>query len=224
MSIERKHYVAAPADIEHLAKSIFEADGAALSGRRTYLSALVGTLQNELGSPPRQRNGSASSLDDAELDVHLKTFEDVAKRFGDAVSKAAKALNPSQAEFVSMTAFARSAASTLRSFIRARRDVRSLAAGKVTKAALAVPVTRRIPKGPVIRKRVSKLQEDLLGAAKILIDSDQGAAREMLEPLIGQLAQMLGLTDKPTRDPDVAKADGRPWQTKAGMFVPVTLQ
>lgn len=226
MSIESKKYICTPTDIEHLAVELFTADVASAQGRGTYLKALVGTLQAELGASPRIRSTRGGKLTEDERAEHLKAFEGIHLKFTEAVSKAARAavdgITPKR--LASMTGFARSSSSTLRSYIRAGKDVRSLAAGSVVKRTLAIPRGTRRQTPAVMQRRVMQLQSDMSTVAKGLMHVDAELARSTFAPVLKALAKVLGMDAKPTRSADVAAAEARPWMTKQGMFIPIGLQ
>lgn len=223
MSIESKNYVATPADVERLAVDVFNADSKGIAGRTTYLRALVGTVQAELGAPPRKRTGAEAPTTEEECAAHLKAFDVVALRFYTAVLSGAKTAAPgaNNDALRSMTGFARSAASTVRGYIKAMKDIRLLAAKSVTKRALAVPRTRRKLTVPIMRGRISRLQTVLLETARNLFASNRESAREILTPLLAELAKAMGLAEHTTKRADVAEAEHRPWQTKTGVFIPL---
>lgn len=225
MTIESKHYVATQADIEKLAGVIIDSDQKVTSCRGTYLKALVATTQHELGAPPRQRNGKSERLTEAEVAAHLKAFQTVSDRFYAVVMQVAKATvpDPDKALLRQRTAFARSAASTVRGYIRAGNDIRVLAAHKVTKAALASPVRRRRLTVDSLKNRATKLAAELERIAKNLSAANREIAQETLAPVLARLAAASGATAHATRDPEKAMEEGIALHTKTGFFVPIDL-
>lgn len=220
-TIEKKHYIATPHDIELLATMVFEADSTLATGRTTYLRALVATVQSDLGVEARLRNGKQVKVSEEERTVHMKAFEVVSAKFMDAVNKAARLARAGATaqDLQSMTGFARSASSTLRGFIRASYDVRLLAAHTATKAALAVPRTRRTLTSTAIRRRVLRMQEDVVQAATNMHALNSAQARELFEPLLAAVAHAIGLDARPAKSADVAESEDRAWATKTGVFV-----
>lgn len=223
MSIESKQYVANASDIQRLTESILDGDAAATEGRSTYLSALVGTIQHELGSAPRMRTATAPRLSEEEIATHLKALRDVYTRFHEAVVRAVKSrLTRYDAEYVrSKTRFSVSAASTVRSYVRAGNDIRALAASRVTKEGLATPRGRRKYTPESLQRRAAQLGEALVAVARNLHAANRAVAADVLRPILSELAQAGGLMDGATRDPDKAIADHVALQTRTGVLVPV---
>lgn len=223
MTIETNQYIATAGDVEKLALSILSADQQSLGGMGTYLKALVATTQAELGSPPRMRNVRTDRLSDEEATAHLKGFEAVAKRFYDAVMKAAEPLYTDSEERRSRTGKFRSAGSTVRGFIRANNDVRALAAHKVTKAALATPRSKRKFSVDALKKRALSTTEQLVGIVKNLSAANSAEAKEAVQLIMAQLAQTAGMTQKTGTDVDKAIEAGEAFHTKTGIFLPINL-
>ena len=225
MSIETNQYIATATDVEKLAHTILEADVASSGARGTFLKAVVGTTQAELGSPPRMRNIKAERLDEETTKAHLTAFEAVAKRFTEAVNKVAQAIEPkpSADDMRSRTAFARSALSTVRGFIRAGNDIRALAAHKVTKASLATPKTRRKFSVDALKKRAVSMAEQLASITKNLQAANSAEAKEIITTIMAQLATAAGLTAHTSRDVEKSIEAGEAFHTKTGVFLPISL-
>lgn len=225
MSIETNQYIASTADVEKLTLTILEADIASTGARGTFLKAVVGTTQAELGSPPRMRSAKANRLDETETAEHLKAFEVVSKRFMEAVNKAAEALAPKPDSDMmrSRTGFARSALSTVRGYIRAGNDVRALAAHKTTKAALATPKAKRKFTVDSLKRRAVSMTEELVSIAKNLQAANNAEARETVTNILAQLARAAGLTAHTSKDPETAIEAGEAFHTKTGIFLPIDL-
>jgi len=219
MSLETKHYVATIADITALAHATIDGEQSVVVSRGAYLRALVATTQAELGAEPRQRNGRHSRITRAETPAHLDALNAVAKRFYAIVAQVAKAKEPApdNAAFRSRTAFARSAASTVRAFIRAGRDVRALVAERVTKGALRVGPSGRKLTIAQLERRAQRLTAALEDVARRLKGADAEAARKALAPAFALLAKASGATT----DPRAARAARLPLRTKDGFFVPM---
>lgn len=227
MNLDANNYIVrTTAEIEKLAASVIDADQAATGGRSTFLKAVVATVQAELKAPPRMRSGhSTARLDEATTNLHLEAFQAVYGRFLEAVTKVAKATVPEpDGELMrSRTAFARSAGSTVRGYIRAGNDIRLLAAHRVTKPALAVPVRRRKFTVDALKARASRAAETLESIAKNLHAADREVALDTIRPIIAQLAKLAGITDQATKDTERGIAEGIPIQTRTGVFVPIDL-
>jgi hypothetical protein len=225
MSIETNQYVATAADVEKLAHTILEAEIASTGARGTFLKAVVGTTQAELGSQPRMRNTKADRLNDETTAEHLKAFEAVSKRFTEAVNKAAQAMEPKPDVDMmrSRTAFARSALSTVRGFIRAGNDIRALAAHKVTKAMLSTPKAKRKFTVDALKRRAVSMADQLTTIAKNLQAANNAEARETITNILAQLAGAAGLTAHTSKDPEKAMELGEAFHTKTGVFLPISL-
>lgn len=223
MSIESKHYVANGADIRKLAEAILDGEATASEGRGTYLSALVATVQHELGSEPRLRAATAPKLSEDDITAHLKALRTVYTRFHESVVAAVKSrMTRYDADFVrSKTRFSVSAASTVRSYIKAGNDIRALAAGRVTKEGLATPRARRKYTPESLQRRAQTLGEALVAVARNLHATNRALAADTLRPIFAELAQAAGFTDNVTRDPDKAIAEHVPLHTRTGVLVPV---
>lgn len=224
-SIEHRNYVATPQDIERIAGTILDSTQAADSGRGTYLKALVATTQAELGSQPRKRPSHSTHLDENGVAAQLAAFEAVYARFHEAVVKVAEATvpDPNAALMRSRTAFSRSAGSTVRSFIRAGNDIRSLVAAKVIKKALAVPRARRKFTVEALRKRAVKLTEELAAVLRNLKAANSEIALEAAQPALASIATISGVTSNPVRDVQKALEGNVTLVTRTGTFIPLDL-
>lgn len=225
MTIESQNFVASATDIEQLAGSILDADQSSATGRGTYLKALVATTQSELGQTPRQRNARAEQMNAEQIAAQLKVFEAVFVRFHDAVVRVAKNTLPDpDADLLRQrTGFSRSAGSTVRSYIRAGNDIKALAVGKITKASLAVPRTRRTLTVDAMKKRADKLVNQLKDLARNLAAANKGVATDTFKPIVALLATMSGLADVETKDTTEAVEKGMPFATGTDVFVPIDL-
>lgn len=227
MSIESKQFVVSPADIEKLTDDILEGEDAAVKGRSMYIQSMVGTIQHELDSPPRMRNANAPKLSEEDIATHQAALDTVYKRFHEAVLRAVKArMTRYDPDYVrSKTRFSVSAASTLRSYIRAGNDIRALAAGKVTKDGLraafqAKPVRRKFSV-EALQKRAATLGEAFIAVARNLQAANRERAAETFRPMLATLVSTLGLSEGATRDPDKAMHDHVALQTRTGVLVPI---
>lgn len=223
MTIETRHYVASEADIEKLAGQAIDGELKAGSARGAYFKALIATTQHKLGSQPRLRNVQAPKLSPEDTKTHLAAFDETAKRFHEAVVRVAKQTvpEPDGPSLRSRTSFAASAASTIRGYIRASNDIRAIAAHKAVKSALATPRTRRKFTVEMMKRRANVLGTELEKIARNLLAANEQVARDTLQPLLAKFAIAAGATAHTTRDPEEAANDGRPWQTKTGVFVPM---
>jgi hypothetical protein len=182
MSIESKNFVASTSDVERIAAEIIDGMEQTANGRGTYLRMVVGTVQHDLGATPRLRASSASRLPPEEIPAQLKALNAVHKRFYEAVYKVAQNSlpTPDKVEVKRRCTFARTAASTLRGWIRTGNDVCSLAAGRVTKYQLAVEHAKRPLTARALGNRAVALMKNLRVVARKLVSSDAAKAREFL--------------------------------------------
>jgi hypothetical protein len=224
MSIESKQYVVRnAAEIEKLTEQIIDADDTAITGKGTFLKALVATVQHELESPPRLRTTQAPKLSEEDTALQLEALKTVYSLFYGAVEKAVKSrMKKHDPEFLrSKTRFAVSAASTVRSYIRANNDIRALAAGRVTKAMIAVPRARRKFTVEALQRRATTLSEQLAAVAVNLRAANAAVADATFRPVLATLAHSLGMTEHATKDAEKAVQDHIALQTRTGVLVPI---
>lgn len=195
MSLESKHFVASPTDVEEITKAVLDAQLTGTGGRADYLKALIATTQHALGSPPKQRNAPSSKIVAETRVRHLLALEETHKIFYGSVDKAAReilGLGRNAKELNRRTNFARSAMSTVRAWIRVGNDITGLAAARVTKSSLAVIAKKQKVTSPkVLTNRVRKYQNRFLQNVIKLSETDKDAARETLETIMAKLQATL---------------------------------
>jgi hypothetical protein len=220
-TLEKRHFVVrTDADIIELVTKHDDALTARDTARATYLKALVATTQDELGVPVRLRAGRAAELSADDTAVHLTAFEKVQQRFYAAVLKAIGEGPPKERN--ARANFARSAASTLRRWIKAGNDIRALAAARVTKASLRVGGGAGRGTAPPAR-RVEQLAGRLTAGAEELAKTDKAAAITAVEAAMTRLATLLiSMGGQPTRDPQRAIDEHRLFKTGSAVFWPAT--
>jgi hypothetical protein len=214
-------YLASTNDVRSLATAVISGAESATTGQGTYLKVLVACTQEECGAHPRQRNGRIRRLKGEELKRQLGIFNTIAKRFGAVVLEVAKKDGAGADIVRSRTAFHRSAASTIRTYIRSGHDVRPLGLATLTKASLVVGSSRRKLTLAQLERRAVAITERLEGLAKQLMAADPELARKALLPAFAALAAATANGHKPTRDPKEAMAEGRPLISGANFFVPM---
>ena len=229
MSIESKGYIATPTDITALTKAILAGQSAVASGNGTYLKSLHATTVAELGESPAAHAKTRPRLKAEGVAKQLAALEAVHGRFFEAVvTGASDHLPPGKkermAELNRRTTFARTSASTLRSYIRAGNDITGLVSARIVKAALAVPRTVKPPNPKRLRTQTEKLSKALMVKLLALSEADKIAAIGELETLMGQLAaQLEDLGVAAVSDPREAAEKHVPLRAKGGrIFVPVT--
>ena len=196
MSLESKHYVASPTDVEAITRSVLEAQSKNSGGRATYLIALIATTQQALGATPRQRQAANPGKISRELrEKHLAALESTNEIFYAAVDKAAREVLGASVDPIELnrrTNFARSAVSTVRRWIRVGNDITTLVASKTTKSSLAVAAKREKQTSPkVLTNRVRKYGDRFLINVVKLGESDSAIAREALEDAKARIQQTL---------------------------------
>lgn len=222
MSLESRMYLANTTDIRNLASAVISGAETAVSSQGSYLKALVATTQEECGGQPRQRNGRARRLKGEKLTQQLATFNAIAKRFGAVVLEVAKRDGAGGDVVRSRTAFHRSAASTVRTFIRTGHDILPVGLATLTKGSLAVGSSRRKLTLAQLERRAGALTERVEALAKQFMAADPEAARKALVPALAALAAATANGhQRPTRDPKEAIAEGRPLIAGANYFTPI---
>lgn len=224
-TLESRGYVATDEDIRDIASGFLDALSNADGSRRSYLRALIGTTQHELGITPRTRPGKPQKLDDETLAKHLAVLEAVHERFYKIVFQTtAEKIPPGPnkpKEVNRRTNYARTSMFAIRTWIRAGNDISTLVPAKVTKGMLAVQKKRRRPSTSRLATRAERQTAQLLRTVKILASTDREAAVSELEALMRKLAaQITELGARPTRDPREAAAEGRPLRVGSTVFLP----
>ncbi len=187
MNIESKGYEATPAQIGELTKEILTASGAVESGHGTYFRSLIRMTQKDLGVPERKHKTKGGQMKPQTKEEHLKALESVQARFYKAVLLAAGEIVPKGAELNSKTNFARSAYSTLRTWIKAGNDVTSVVASRAVKSAFYVQSQPRPHSAKRLLGRVERQSKALMSSVLALVDTDPQAAVDELQLLVDQL-------------------------------------
>lgn len=227
MSIETKNYIATASDIRALASTIVGATAEVITGRTTYLRALVATTQAELHAAPR-KNATAKPkhLKGAEIEAQLKALLAVHDRFYVAVLEACEEGLPAKDKALELNRrsnFARTALYAVRSYIRAGNDITYVVAGRTTKITLAVTRTPRRASARSLKSRMEARSKALMVTAIELSDVDKATAVAEIELLLGQLAaQLAALGVSSTKDAAQSAATGAPLSIRGRVFVPVT--
>ncbi len=226
MSTEPKTYVYTPADVASLTKSLLTAQGNLAQGRQTYLRALIGTTQRELGAPQRKNAMPAKPLKPDQIAEHLGALERVHERFYAAVAAAAAEglKGPDAAIHLNRrTNFARTAMSAIRNYVRAGKDLTYLVTARVTKDGLRVPRPAR-PVTPLrAKRRVESRSKTFIASVLELAEVDRPAAVAEIELVMGQLgAELAALGVAPVRNAGRAAKTGAPLTIGGRTFVAVT--
>lgn len=227
MSIETKNYVATASDIRALASTIVGATAEVITGRTTYLRALVATTQAELHATPR-KNATAKPkhLKGSEIAAQLAALVAVHDRFYAAVLEACEeglSGKDKALELNRRSNFARTALYAVRSYIRAGHDITYVVAARTTKVTLAVSRPPRRASARSLKSRMEARSKALMVTALELSDVDKVTAVAEIELLLGQLAaQLASLGVQSTRDAATSAKTGAPLAIRGRVFVPVS--
>lgn len=240
----KNNYVLSVAQVAELAKALVSAQQTISGVNTSYLRVvLAGTVQ-ELGSTPRLRAARAAlgKIDEETKTRQMAALEAVHSKYYAAILEAVVSedikdhprLNKDERarralERNRRTNFARSAKSTLASYIKAGFDINGLVVTSVTKRSIYEAVERTKPKKEVTPDQVSaqfeKVAKDIEGCAENLVESDAERAREEISRLVGHLTALLAKVDvKPTDKPAESMHKCIPLQTKAGIFWPAGVE
>jgi hypothetical protein len=226
-ALESKNYVAAPEDIIAITRESLDATERSQEVRGTYLRALIGTTQNELGLAMGKRKRIQAPMTEEETKRQLEAMERVHERFYksvlDVVTK-----HPIREEETGMKRevlysrranFARSSKSTLRAWLLSANDIRTLTASKVTKYALTAEIVER--RGPQQARAPS--EKFLTRFATRIIDRVKKAQSteqqvRLLEVVIQQLVSgLLDMGVQTTTNLEEALRDHKLLQTQTGI-------
>lgn len=224
--LEQKNYVASNEDIEAITQAALEASNLAGASRATYLRALVGTTQQQLGMVAGRRRGVPSPMDDTEMKRQLDALEIVQERFYAAVIKIVSAAAILEGErgldrgtvYQRRATFARTSKATLRAWILSGNSLKGLVPAKVTKYALQAETQKRT--GQPIRAPSTRF---LTGFTERLMTRIKAAKSpedsiRLLETVISKL--VMGLQDlgvETTTDLDEAMEEHKLLQTDTGI-------
>lgn len=169
-TIEKAGYKVTTEQVETLANHVAH-------GRRAdgcYLRIMVVAMQTVLGAKKRSKAGQLSTL----ATVHDEFYPAVLRGVGPS--------NLETHERNRRATFARTAKSTLRTFIKGGGDVRTLEAATVTKAALRDAFAPQVPAGTRLQRIFRASQERLLRALKRMpLSEARHALNGVLEALQG---------------------------------------
>jgi hypothetical protein len=236
--LEHNSFVATAADIEALTKEQLVATATSVRSKVTYLRALIATTQDKLGLAPRVRQGKGApvKLKPEEIVVQLAALEEVHANFYTAVLKAIddtpltedekpKSGRTSAAAIKARRAtFARTAMSTVRTWIKAGRSLAGIAPSRITKGALVIQhgqKKKRLSSPKRLLTRAEKQSKDLIATLLELSETDKESAVKEYQALVGVLSDQLAkLSVGATRDAAQAIAEHRPLRIKGTVFVP----
>lgn len=179
-AIARAHFIATPAQVETLAHDVV----AGMNADGTYLRVLVAHMQSKLGKPRRGKQPPQEPVLDA---IHETLYPSVLK----GVSNGEEITD---AERNRRANFARSAASTVRAFIRGGGDVRGVDVATATKAGLRAAVAPAAPSAEGltrVQRGFVSAEQSVLRAAARLARGDPDDARERIDGLMAELEKLL---------------------------------
>lgn len=211
--IEQSKFLATEADVEAMARA--RQDGTEFDGQAqgTYLRVLVALTANAIGGKTahlsRRRGKAATSLTPSEIADHLVALEKVNSMCNGAVVKAvitrdieaSEQLAPAEAKRRALernrrTNYARTAASAVRAFIQAGRDVRDVELRTVTKAWLRDMATANSPVAATVTtarilRTATRAGERIVAEAEELAGVDPLKAEELLSAVVAMLQETI---------------------------------
>jgi hypothetical protein len=234
MTLETRNYVATASDVAAMGRSLLKASEAGQLARANYLRALVGTSQARL-----------ADAEEVTERLVLRAVREVHKLFYEALQEVLHAdikdhprLDKTERkrrakERQRRTNFARSAKSTLTSWIKAGHDLLKQDPAKVTKTALrdALPKRRHAKPVPAVALRAAaRHTKGLITQIKYLERTDPEAAKIAAEETVQQLIKLLAEGARATRDPVEAQSErkllragsGTFWRVEPGKGAPAT--
>lgn len=227
-------FAATEAQVENLARMNLSAVQTSENVRGIYLKVLVTGTQNEIDEARK----AGASRKKAAIDAGAM-LEQVHERYYAAVMKAVT--TPDVADDVTLSQedktlrslernrrgiFARSARSTLASFIKAKGDVMSLDATKVTKRELQAYTDSQQQSAGTSQETlehktalaVSRVEE----VARQLADADKDSAVQVVEEAMAKLANLLAEFGRdPTKSTVISIREHRPLRLDEGVFWPM---
>lgn len=178
-TIALAHFMANAAQVEQLAHNVAEGQMA----DSTYLRVTLAHMQSKLGRPRRGKQAAQEPVLDS---IHEALYPSVLKGVGPE--------GMDQTERFRKATFARSAASTIRYFIRGGGDVRGIDVATATKSGLRKAVQPETPaeEGETRnQKSFRKAGDAVLRSAQRLARGDPEDARERVDALMDQLQALL---------------------------------
>jgi hypothetical protein len=239
-TIEKANYLATADDVQQLATNYLDAQQAVSRIHGTYFRILVARTQEAVCGKPtlRARSGPTPPLSDEARAEHLAAFEKINAELYEAVRKATipselenrATLGTDEANRRSLernrrTNFARSSASTLRTYIRRGGNVLRLVVPTCTKNAVVgmIPGTDgdEAPSEDRTRRNVERAATRIVTLVQGIATEDKEAAAALLQQALSHVAgALLALGIRATTKPEVAAAEHRLLRTASGVFWP----
>jgi hypothetical protein len=191
-NLAKHHYVATEAQVESLAREQYSAASQMAVANSTYLRVLIAGCQAELG---QRRRGPVRA------DAQMEVLEKVHARFYAAVIRGVTTDDVAQDDSLDRTergrrqlernrrsGFARSAATTLRNYVRSGGDLRALEVDSVSKGDLQKFVAaHEAPGADKFGLRIQRAEKSILNAIKQQARGDPEKAVATLEALLERL-------------------------------------
>lgn len=177
-SVAKAGYLASPAQVAELAGLIFTGK----RGGNTYLAVVLAYTKDAL--PKRSKPSKAATLKVLDK-VHAELYPSVLKGVLNG------ATDVPDKEKNRRAIFARTAASTVRAFVKAGGDIRKLDPATVTKTSMR-NYGRKVPTGTRTERAVKKAADTVERTLLALAAKDPGEAHDRIEKLQSTLEDMLG--------------------------------
>jgi hypothetical protein len=242
-AIEKANYLATEADIEKLAAANFESSKLQQYAHGAYFRILLAATQQALMGKVllRPARGPQPEISDDERKAHVEAFELVNSKIYAAVLRGSitpdvehKESLPVEEQRTRSLArnrrnnFARTAASTLRKFIKHGGDVRRLVVPTATKSAVA-GMTNNTEGRPNdtdedrARRKLERAGERFATLAESVAAADKAVAIRVLQASATRVTDLLvKYVGRPTTKPEESVAQHRALKTPQGLFWPMT--
>lgn len=227
-TLAQRHYLASDDDVRVLARVSVAGTAMLETSRACYMRVLLAHTQVALGATePREHSARTLALLDKDARAAQRAkFDDTNARLYALVL----AENPAgrgkgaALERHSRTAFARSAASTLRGAIAVGVDLAALGVADTSKGAIAkltATRTTRKARPQSAKRKLAALRRRITTALDALDKADKLAARELAQSLIDQLGGWLVARSTPTTNATAALRDVVPLQLRGQVLLPI---
>lgn len=192
-TIAKVHFLATHAQVEQLVSLIFIGK----KGGNTYTAVVLAHCKDAL--PKRAKPSKAAALKAIDK-VHDDLYPSVLKGITNGQA------DVTDTERNRRAIFARTAASTLRGFVRAGGDLRKLDPATVTKTSLRTQ-GKRVPAGTRAERAMTKATDAILRAAQKIAAKDPGEAHDRIVKSMTALEELL--EDVQKLEADARKAKGK---------------
>jgi hypothetical protein len=176
-TIAKVHYLASHAQVEQLASLIFLGK----KGGNTYTAVVLAYCKDAL--PKRAKPSKRAALKAIDK-VHDDLYPHVLK----GITNGQADINDNERNRRAI--FARTAASTLRGFVRAGGDLRKLEPETVTKTSLRTQ-GKRVPAGTRAERAMTKYVDAVVRSAQKIAAKDPGEAHDRIEKAMTALEELL---------------------------------